>query len=533
VAIALAACSPVTLEPDPAPAEPTPRLAPVDERVGQIKAEPAALDMGWVASGDWATGKLVLQNTGDGVLRLATPRTTGDPGFEPRLVAMGASWADPDADGRPGIAPGGRALVEVRVRAAVVGALSAELSVPNSDPERADLRVPLRVRADRPCLEVSSDALTLRGALGERSLREIRLLRCGPAPVDIRAVELAPGTDPAFDIIRVPVEDDPVVVERVLVEYRPRAHGRHQGILRIRSNDLRRPGVDVRLAGDTARNACPEVTIEVVGQPRAVPGGEIVLDGSRSRDPIGRPVELTWVITGQPALSHPSLEAEGGEARLIPDLVGRYTVGLHVDIAGDPAGPGACRSSFDVVKLVVLPEAGLFVEVIGEGAGKGALGSAQVRPLLVHPKAEAWDELDAACDADGCPDWAPGGWEDGTGALTARVHVPEPVAPAHRAWRLGVEHLGASTAVVAIRVFFDGRLVHGDARALAPKQFWDALAIGAARGGGFVLPVDHVSRTISEADFHKGLEPGAECRGGLESPACASGACVEHRCDVE
>lgn len=57
---------------------------------------------------------------------------------------------------------------------------------------------------------------------------------------------------------------------------------------------------------------------------------EVVADGSKSHDPVGRPLTYEFRLTARPPGSNAQLVVEGAEARFIPDRGGTYQVGLRV-----------------------------------------------------------------------------------------------------------------------------------------------------------------------------------------------------------
>ena len=124
---------------------------------------------------------------------------------------------------------------------------------------------------------------------------------------------------------------------------------------------LRRSWRAVGLLALVSVAACGEVKAPVAdaGPDRQVAvGAALLLDGSGSRDPHGLPLTYRWRVVEAPEASAAALQSGDGitpaQARLVPDVAGRYRVELVVD-NGEQASPpdevvldAACRSSLSV-----------------------------------------------------------------------------------------------------------------------------------------------------------------------------------------
>ncbi len=95
---------------------------------------------------------------------------------------------------------------------------------------------------------------------------------------------------------------------------------------------------------DEAAAAAPSAAIDAPAEGRV--GEAVALSGAASASPSGAALTFRWTLLERPAGSQAALEAKGGaEARLLPDLPGRYAVAL---IVHDGRAPGSAQHAIEV-----------------------------------------------------------------------------------------------------------------------------------------------------------------------------------------
>lgn len=417
----------------------------IDGAGAQILVAPRTVDFERVAAGDSVDREVTVSNVGTANLEITKILLNGSQDFLPLVNDKDPRrfedvLADPDDDGEPGLAPDAQFTITIRYQPLVEGQDNAELLIQSSDPQVPEVAVDLRANGATQCLKVTPQAVEFPGSLVNRTeTRTVNLESCGSEALEIRAIFVKEGSDPAFALdatqldeltlpfvlpAATPGEALPRQALRVL--FAPREQRIYNGTLIVETNDPFRPIREINLLGRGAANACPQARA-AIDEFNVLPLDTVVLDGGPSIDqdgPNNKPVSYQWVVTSSPSgsLSRP-LESfhnpadpanQGPEddiatptALFWVDLAGTYTLELRVT---DRLGLDsiACDNAA-VVTIVAKPEEAIHVQLIwrtpsdpDETDGQGA----DLDLHLLHPNALSWfsDPFDAYY-ANPVPDW--------------------------------------------------------------------------------------------------------------------------------
>src|SRR5215470_2270116 len=148
-------------------------------------------------------------------------------------------------------------------------------------------------------------------------------------------------------------------------------------------------------AAPTALNQAP-IADAGVNQNVLIGTGAVQLDGSKSADPEGAPLQYAWTFVLRPGGSGAALsDAGGARASFAPDMTGLYRVQLAVS-------DGSLHSTASAdIDVAVNPSATANAgpdQLVNRGAGVTLDGTASGDPLS-RPLSYTWTQL-----ANGCPD---------------------------------------------------------------------------------------------------------------------------------
>lgn len=510
----------------------------------ELLVSPQALSFNRVAAGSSEGLDLVLTNIGSADLHIEqmtidgsldfTPLINGrDPRRDPQTVL-----ADPDGDGRPGLAPGRSFTMRVVYAPEYEGPDTGALVITSNDVTRPNITVPLIANADTPCLRTQPPALEYPTSLINRTdTRILALESCGGAEVEVTAVYLSDDSDPAFSLATDELPSLPFAMPAVRegiipspqhmgVTFSPREQRIYNGKVIIESTDPVNPRREVNLLGRGLLNACPQARA-TQDEYHIRPLDVVVLDGSLSIDqdgPNNAPVAYEWVLISSPAGSmsypverfyDPASPLNGGTqddpatptARFLADLAGTYVFELRVtdNLGLDSV---ACRNPARVV-VVAIPEQAIHLQLTWHAPDDPDPTDHSGPDLdlhLLHPRANAWFTAPWDCYyGTPTPDWGQPGspfddpvidMDSMSGASPENINLNEPEdtdrlgAP----YLVGVHYYRSTDrvtgeefgpAIARLRIFIEGELSwdfteggrSGEKTMEGEDHFWDAAQI--------------------------------------------------------
>lgn len=450
------------------------------------------------------------------------------------LLALGCG-ADDDPAGPADAAPVDAALV--------------------ADTTRPDANEPDTSEPDAgvPCLHVTPEEGLIFGGVqvDGRLQKPIMLESCGSAPVTIRAVSMAAGSDDALELVRDSLPSfpahlppmapgEPMPSRPVKIECRPTDNAAYGGTVIVESDDPERPEVHLPVTCLGVRNECP-VPAVVERELRVAPFDVVLLDGTPSTDldgPGGKPVGYRWEVIEAPAGSFsvpverlgldPQAPLDGATpdayetptARFLVDVVGTYTMALYVEDNMDLEAPSReCPEPQATVTIVATAEDVMHIEMWWHTPGdpnETDFTGTDMDLHLLGPTGETWGEMPGDCYfANPSPDWGvPGDAtddpnlelndRDGAGPETIRLEAIHHVSSLGR-YRVGVEYfreesttslVGFGPSYVSVRLYLDGLLAYANDQ---PKelrrtgQIWEPVNIDWSLAGRRVDVIDEVT----------------------------------------
>lgn len=489
------------------------------------EVSPLAVQFGRVAVGDVAEAQVMVRNGGACPLEIDLVTLGGSADFavlvdgvDPRRDP--APLADPDGDGEAGLAPGAGLTLTVRYQPATPGADQGELLLRTGAGEQ---RVTLSGNEGGACLAVRPEAVQFDPvALGQADDRQVTLEACGDAPVEVRAVALAEGTDAAFTLRdATPLTLAPGETSTFTVRFEPVEARPHQGTLVLETTDPARPTLRLGLLGLGAADGCPRAHALPVPERLSV-GDVITLDASPSVDPDGpdrRPVQFHWAVIEAPdgstaapleAFLDEADPAGGGrpdeidtpQAVFSPAVPGRYALRLDVvDVHG--LASSECDATATVAFVVDPPDAlrvRLTWRTPGDPTPDDGVGT-DLDLYLLHPLAQGPDSDPLVCSSrNPSPDWGPQGPEgdpvldlddvNGDGPETIVVTTPEATDDGYV---VGVRYVADAPmfggVVAVVQVYGgDGLLAVVEAELAAPGDWWTPFSVQWPTG--VVVPIE-------------------------------------------
>ena len=510
----------------------------------EISVFPQALNFDRVSAGQAENRDLTITNIGSADLNVERIQIGGSLDFTPLIDGrdprrgVAEVLTDPDGDGTPGLAPNKSFVVRVRFAPQFEGPDSGELTIDSNDPNRPIVSVPLVANAETPCLRTNPPALEYPTSLINRTdSRPLAIESCGGSEVNITAIYLAEGSDPAFALDADSVPEVPFAMPAVIdsrppdprylrVSFTPREQRIYNGKLIIESDDPVVPRREVSLLGRGELNACPQARA-TQDEYNVVPLDVVTLDGSPSIDqdgPGNAPVGYEWVIVSSPegSLSAPverfadaGQPANGGQpddtttptSRLFVDLAGVYVLELRVtdNLGLDSV---ACNNPARVV-IVATPEEAIHVQLTwrtpNDPNPTDNIGT-DLDLHLLHPNAQNWFQIPWDCHYGMVnPDWGqPESPQDdpsldiddinGGGPENINLNQPEDTSILGAPYLIGVHYYQSrdrvtqedfGSAFARVRVFIEGELAWdftdgdnpGEREMEAAEHFWDVAQI--------------------------------------------------------
>jgi len=221
--------------------------------VPSITAPPSLLDFGTVASGQTKDLEIVIGNSGNADLNVAS-------------LAFSSAVFSAVTPGQFRVAPGAEARVTIRFRPAAAGTVNGMLTINSDDPTRGALRIPLTAAGSgggTPQIEVTPAAL----AFGDVSVGQNRELdavvrNTGNAMLGISGIT---SSNPRFTLVTpaVPFTVPAGGQQSLRVRFSPAAAGSQTGNLTIASNDPARAAVAVSLSGNGIQGTGPPEILSV------------------------------------------------------------------------------------------------------------------------------------------------------------------------------------------------------------------------------------------------------------------------------
>lgn len=238
IVLMLAACTGGTAQLDSGdPPAPTPP--------GQLALSPTEISFGTVPLGEARTNTVLLQNVGDGPLRIHDVQFQDDQARAFWTVSGGTSGV---------LAAGEQTELAVRLDARTIGSLDARLLVLSDDPAEETQRVSLQATSEgAPAARLSPTGVLDFGVVvfGETPTAVVTIANDGTAPLQVLEASLV-GADSSFSITVdptgttvAPQSEDGLVQLR----FSPPAAGTWTNSLVLHTNDPTSPEVLIALTG--------------------------------------------------------------------------------------------------------------------------------------------------------------------------------------------------------------------------------------------------------------------------------------------
>jgi hypothetical protein len=311
---------------------------PLSKVEPKIVVDPESLDFGIGVVGAATPGKVTVKNVGPGLLRVssATIEPSGRDDFSvvsfPMTLASNATAAV--------------AMIYTAKRAHVVS--TSALVIASNDPERPELRVPLRGEGGVREIDVVPAEIDF-GVVNEGTspTRSVEIRNIGGDPLEIARItftstsidlDLVPGTFTSGTIL-------PGTSTTVDLVYSPVDLGGDRGVLTIFSDDEDEPEVNVPVRGSA--NLAPRA-IAFACAPEGMRAGcdgapdkarvftaglrqRLLLDGRESFDPEGGEIaSWRWVIESKPAGSNAAIFHSTEDRTLRKNATGD----VEIDVVG-------------------------------------------------------------------------------------------------------------------------------------------------------------------------------------------------------
>lgn len=213
-----------------------------------LRVEPSAVDFGGVGIGSSKTAQVILTNTGQQPLQIASVEALATNEVETR---PGRTLAEP-------LGPGETLPIVLEYRPTAATALQGELAVRSNAPGIPEARIPLRGNGEGPLFTVSPSTLSF-GALRDlgTAQRSLLMLNAGSAEVQVESIELS--GDPAFQLRNLPplparLEGGVSLVPSV--NFTPTEVREYEAQLVVRTNDPNQAMVTVPVLGAYAERLC-------------------------------------------------------------------------------------------------------------------------------------------------------------------------------------------------------------------------------------------------------------------------------------
>ena len=313
-------------------------------RAGLVSVSSEEVDFVDVRIGTTREQTIVLSNSGDARLEILDAKADGGP-FSVLEI--------PD----PVLPPGGERPIVLTFSPGIRGAVLDTLSIVSTDPDRRQVRVPLRGRGIAPELSISplpEVGISFgENEVGEAVRRTLVILNPGDAPLHVSEI-LAFGAGDAFSVSHRSLDVPPGGRQVVKVSFAPGAQGEIRGTLRIQSNDPGAEEISMPLRGQG-----------VVLPPEMVLGAHEVDFGRVPLDRSSRETVLIWNRGG--GVLHVKAEKQGDEEGQLEVEPTSFIVepgGIaKVRIAFIPRRPGLCTA------VLLLSGDGHLMELplVGEG----------------------------------------------------------------------------------------------------------------------------------------------------------------------
>ncbi len=240
------------------------------------------------------------------------------------------------------IPSGATALLDLSFAPMVEDNAEGTLIIETLDDDIGTIEIPLRgigVDLGTPEITVTPEALTFAPtAIGDTSLLPVTIGNIGAN--DLYVSEFLVACPDALScpfravgeqsMLNQPIA--PGLNAQVRVAFEPTELIEYAGVVRIKSNDINQPEVELPITGHGHQP--PIAQAQLVNDPdRIEPLDQIVFDGRTSHSPVdGLTIEsYHWSLLRRPAGSTASIvDADEAEAGITADLAGDYTVELHV-----------------------------------------------------------------------------------------------------------------------------------------------------------------------------------------------------------
>lgn len=209
-----------------------------------VKASPASLKMGSVKVGTSSAPKvLTITNRGKSDLVIGS------------ITLSGTNAAEFAVTGECGtIAPGGSCTVTVALTAASAGKKSAVVTIATNDPKKPALAVKVAGEAKPPVISVSPKSLSIspKNTDSPPYTKTFTIKNTGLSDLVIDYLEITGTNRNEFRQTGACATIAQGASCPVSVEFTPMTAGKKSAVLKVFSNDVKKPSLDVKLAGNIA-----------------------------------------------------------------------------------------------------------------------------------------------------------------------------------------------------------------------------------------------------------------------------------------
>ena len=491
------------------------------ESSARIDVTPSTLSFDWVAAGNAETQPVVVRNTGDDDLHIATARIDGHSAFSLKEAGewhkagqpLKLSWTLP---------PKASKHLEVRYSAPDDTPRQARLIFDSDAGNKGDGAIDLLANAKAPCLQATPGQVDFQAVLvGHTAVRAVSVCNCGAGELALTTIDLGASkgdNSDEFTIAAAPQLPAKLGVNactEVKVQYTPAdvtGTDESTSLPKYDSSTLR-VGIkgkhrDIGLRGYGVDSTCPHAKAIVKEGEEVIPQTLLHLVGKQSKAIPGSALKAwKWRVAKQPAGSV-SLFLPGPTAPDVTfavNVAGEYRFCLKVT---DVQGVSSCNES--CVKVLVIPEEAIHVELLWKTPGdpdesdEGPSAGSDLDLHFAHPMASNFGQ-DLDCDGkpdpwfrvpfdtfwfNEAPNWGSASQagddpsldrDDTDGAGPENLNLAKPQGTVNKpfAYDVGVHYWrdhGYGDAYAEVRVYIVGQLVYQEGP--VKMRAWDMWHVG-------------------------------------------------------